>query len=722
MFKLNQLSLAMALVLVAPIVMANTPVETNDIKSPDSGDKIKKSATLATVQVIGTADKQDKAPGSATIIDQSELQSSRALTVNEALRKVPGVNVRDEEGFGLRPNIGIRGLNPTRSTKVLLLEDGIPAMHSPYGDNASYYHAPIERYDRIEILKGSGILRFGPQTVGGIVNYITPEPTEDLSGHAQVSVGTRDYLALGAAVSTNGFLLHFNHKQGDGARNNAHLKQSDLFAKYVADISDNQAITVRANILNEDSDVGYTGITDAELQNFGAQYNPFDNDHFDIDHHAVSLTHEWRFNAGSELNTTAYYSDFLRDWWRQASTTTDTQCGNAFRDARFAGAAINPDTCNSVQGRLRAYYTRGIEPRLTMQHGLLGSESTFEAGLRYHSEVQERIQINGTTATARTGTVAENNRREVRATSAFISNTFTWNDFSLVPSIRQERIDFYRLNKLTNLSARSEMNETVTGLGAVYKFSDAATLFAGTHEGFAPPRVEDIINNSGGSVDVDAERSRNSEIGLRGKLSKNLNYETTYFRNDFSNQVVVGSIAGGSTPLAQGETLYQGFEAALNWNKQALQSREGEFYANLAFTWLPTARQESPFIAVVGGAIVGGSADGKRLPYAPKTTANLRVGYAKGAWDASIEMQHTSSQFSDFANTPLPAVNGNGQTGEIAGYTTYSATLNYEPNLEGWSGFITIKNLTDREYIVDRTRGILLGNPRQVVTGVRYSF
>lgn len=722
MFKLNQLSLAMALVLAAPIVLANTPIETSDIESPDTGDKIKKSATLATVQVIGTADKQDKAPGSATIIDQSELQSSRVLSVNEALRKVPGVNVRDEEGFGLRPNIGIRGLNPSRSTKVLILEDGIPAMYAPYGDNATYYHAPIERYDRIEVLKGVGILRFGPQTIGGIINYITPEPSEDLTGRVQVSIGTRDYVGLEAAVSANGFYVHASHKQGDGARNNTNLNQSDLFAKYVADISDNQAITVRANVLREDSAVGYTGITDAELASFGSQYNPFDNDNFNIKHHALSLTHQWRFTDSSELNTSFYYADFLRDWWRQSSTTTDTQCGNTFRDARFAGSSVNPDACNSTQGRLRAYYTRGVEPRLTVQHGLFGSKSTFEAGLRFHTEVQERIQLNGSSPNARTGTVAENNRREVEALSLFISNTFHWGDFGLTPSLRLERINFYRLNKLTNLSARSEMDETIAGIGATYRFSDAVTLFAGSHEGFAPPRVEDIINNTGGTVDVDAERSRNSEIGIRGKLSNNFGYEAAYFRNDFSNQVVVGSIAGGSTPLAQGETLYQGSEFALNWNKQALQRRDGEFYANLSFTWLATARQESPFVAVVGGAIVGGSAEGKRLPYAPKQTANLRVGYVKGAWDGSIEIQSTSSQFSDFANTQLPVVNGNGQVGEISGYNTFSATLNYEPNLEGWSGFITIKNLTDREYIVDRTRGILLGNPRQIVTGVRYSF
>ena len=103
-------------------------------------------------------------PGVITVVDAATLTSSRVFTATEALRKVPGVNVRDEEGFGLRPNIGIRGLNPTRSTKVLLLEDGVPFTIAPYGDNASYYHPPIERFESVEVLKGSGQIAYGPVT------------------------------------------------------------------------------------------------------------------------------------------------------------------------------------------------------------------------------------------------------------------------------------------------------------------------------------------------------------------------------------------------------------------------------------------------------------------------------------------------------------------------------------------------------------------------------
>ncbi|MBL8273132.1 MAG: TonB-dependent receptor plug domain-containing protein, partial [Xanthomonadales bacterium] len=233
------------------------------------------------VEVIGTAERLREQPGSATILDQDSLQRARTLTVNEALRRVPGVHVRDEEGFGMRPNIGIRGQNPTRSTKTLLLEDGLPAAYAPYGDNASYYHAPFDRYARIEVLKGAGMLRFGPQLTSGVVNYITPDPPQAFGGYAQLMAGNRDYFNGHVSLGGGGALFDLIRKQGDGARDNITLEQTDLNAKYVAELGDAGALTVRANWIDEDSQVTYSGITDAELAAFGREYNPFENDQFD---------------------------------------------------------------------------------------------------------------------------------------------------------------------------------------------------------------------------------------------------------------------------------------------------------------------------------------------------------------------------------------------------------------------------------------------------------
>jgi Fe(3+) dicitrate transport protein len=110
--------------------------------------------SITSSHLAGTPEALERTAGSIEIIGQETLENARVFNFSEALRKVSGVNIRDEEGFGLRPNIGIRGTNPTRSTKILLLEDGIPLAYAPYGDNASYYHPPIERFESVEVLKG----------------------------------------------------------------------------------------------------------------------------------------------------------------------------------------------------------------------------------------------------------------------------------------------------------------------------------------------------------------------------------------------------------------------------------------------------------------------------------------------------------------------------------------------------------------------------------------
>jgi Fe(3+) dicitrate transport protein len=677
---------------------------------------------LPQVEVIGTVDALQAQPGSGTILDQQELESSRTLTINEALRKVPGVNVRDEEGFGLRPNIGVRGQNPTRSNKVQLLEDGLPATYAPYGANESYYHAPFERYARIEVLKGVGMLRFGPQLTSGVINYITPDPPAEPGGFVQAMAGNRDYFNGHVQVGGHGALLDLIRKQGDGARDNIALEQTDVNAKYVADLGDAGALTLRANWLEEDSQVTYSGITDAELASFGRDYNPFENDHFDTEHYGASATHEFALAESVVLTTSAYWFTFHRDWWRQSSTTSDTQCGNAFRDARFRGDAVDVNACNSAQGRLRDYYTRGVEPRLNTWYSAFGAEHALEAGVRFHAETQERLQVNATSPDGRTGTTVENNRRTTDAASAFVYDRMTWGAFSLVPALRVESIDFTRRNKLTDREGSSEITEWIPGLGMTWDFAGGVTLFAGVHEGFSPPRAEDLIDDAGGSVEVDAEESVNVEIGLRGRAFADFEFEAAAFRSDFDNQLVVGSIAGGSTPLAQGETLYQGVELALGWERTGAFGGPGTPYASAALTWLADAAQESAFIAIANSQPVAGSADGKRLPYAPRGLATVRGGYRTGPWDASVELQASDDQYADFANTADPVANGAGQVGVIAGYAVWNVALNWIPSDRGWSTFAAVKNAGDREYVVDRTRGIQLGSPRLYLVGARYTF
>jgi Fe(3+) dicitrate transport protein len=691
------------------------------------------AAELEIVTVLGERDRTEALPGSHQVIGADELIEMRVMTTSEALRKAAGINVRDEEGFGLRPNIGLRGLNPTRSTKMLLLEDGIPLAYAPYGDNASYYHPPIDRFDRIEILKGAAVNMYGPQTIGGVINYLTPTPPTESGGMLRVTAGNRDYSNVHALLGGRGLQLDIIDKRGDGARDNVDSELQDFNAKYLTELAAGHTLILRANRYEEDSKVGYSGLTDAELANFGYRYNPFDNDDFDTYRTGLSATHDWTVADDVALTTNIYWSEFSRDWWRQSSTTTDSQCNAViyevdgqqlnFQQARAAGFAVDPDDCNSRQGRLRDYDSYGVEPRLTVAHQLLGLDNELLVGARAHFESQKRRQVNGTAPTTRTGTLVENNERETEAYAAYLQNRFSFGRLEITPGLRMENITNDRKNALTGASGDADLTEWLPSLGASYRLSDRISFFGGMHKGFAPPRNEDLIDNSGVVTDVNPEESVNLELGVRSRPTDETTLDVTLFRNDFDNQVAVGSIAGGSTPLAEGETLYEGIEVSAYASRDGLGGLDWTPYVQVAYTWLPTADIESPFVRVDNRTVIPGAKDGNRLPYAPEHLLTARTGARLPAGlDFHVELVLVDDQYADFANTESAAPTGNGQIAEMDSYHIWNVSLNWKVPNYPVTLFATAKNVADDDYIVDRTRGILTAPPRLVQGGVEVRF
>ena len=150
---------------------------------------------------------------------------------------------------------------------MLLLEDGIPLTYAPYGDNASYYHPPIERFERIEVFKGGAQIAYGPQTISGLVNYITPAPPSRATGSVQLTGGNRDYFNghanYGNTIGRTGFLFDYMRKQGDGSRENLHSQLNDVNGKLTRSAR-GQTWTLRGNYYSEDSNVTYSGLRQAE--------------------------------------------------------------------------------------------------------------------------------------------------------------------------------------------------------------------------------------------------------------------------------------------------------------------------------------------------------------------------------------------------------------------------------------------------------------------------
>ena len=678
-------------------------------------------------RVVGTSEGLERVPGAADYVSGGLLKGSRAFTTEEALRKVSGVNTRSEEGFGLRPNIAVRGLSPTRSTHILLLEDGLPLAYAPYGDNASYYHPPIDRFDGVEVVKGGGQIAYGPRTVGAVVNYLTPAPPEKTSGTISLIGGSREYfnghLRVGGAYFHTGVLLDYLRKQGDGARENLHHTLDDFNLKTLTTLDRRNLLGVRFSRYAEDSQVTYSGLRQSEYD-ADPRGNPFRNDRFKIHRYGASVRHSWSPSERWLITTAGYGIVFTRNWWRQSSNSS--QRPNDASDPLCGGMANLSSACGN-EGRLRDYYTYGVEAKARTTFRTRGIAQEADFGARIHFENQDRRQKNGPLPTSREGMLVESNLRTARAFSVFFQDGVRRGAWRFTPGIRIERIHYERSNRLANgglgASGEEEVTAVVPGFGLSYNPAPRFTLFAGVHRGFAPPRVEDVISNStGASIQLDPELSWNYEAGARTTPAGWLRLEATYFRLDFENQIVPASVAGGvgATLTNAGKTLHQGFElsAQLDW-RRAFGGRHS-FSWRTAYSWLPTAQFAGARFSTVPGFTTV-AVTGNRLPYAPKNLLTTSVAYlnARG-WNLLLEAVYTGRQFGDDLNivTGTP----DGQRGLIPGAAIFNATFNYPVERLHTTVFVSAKNLFDRTYIVDRTRGLLPGVPRLVQAGFSWNF
>ena len=685
---------------------------------------------------------EDPAAGATALLSQTELENARVFNINEALRKVPGLIVRDEEGIGLRPNIGVRGLNPTRSTKILLLEDGIPLTYGPYGDNASYYHPPIDRFAAIEVLKGSGQILYGPHTVGAVINYVTPPVPETFAGSVRASVGNRDFYDVMGSVggplgSDTGVNVSVTRKASDGSRDNLYSALTDLNLKLEQQLGVGHQLTLRASMYDENSRQTYSGLTLAEYR-FDPRYNPFVNDRFNTRRYGLSATHDWSVAKELTLKTTAFYSYFDRNWWRQSSNSSqrpsdssDPACGAPIILPNGVPTMPNLSTGCGTEGRLRTYNVYGLEPRLAWTP----SWGRIDAGVRVQRETQDRRQFNADTPTGRTpGTgpnagIRESSFREINAYSGFVQATVDLGKLSVTPGIRVENINYRRNERLTAIQGKTSVTEVIPGIGITWRPSDQITVFGGVHRGFSPPGVADIVTAAGGTLDLEAEKSWNYELGFRAQPTAGFGIESTLFRLDFSNQVIPGSIAAGNPAGAvnAGKSLHQGLELLATGDTRTAGLTEGwALTGRIAWTWLADAKFAADRCELLAGSPAIAPCDagevnvrGRRLPYAPEHTVTAMLGVAAGPVRAEAEYVYIGSQFGDNINTV--AITANGQRGRIPAYGIWNLALNWDV-ADQLTLFGTVKNVADKTYIVDLIRGILPGSPRLVQVGASLRF
>ncbi len=750
---------------VGPVVQAPTAAPQAPVGPEAPPPPKEKPIKVPLTEVIGTKpDALEHIPGSGRVVTQERIFENHRFTINEALREVPGVNIRDEEGFGIRPNIGVRGLDPTRSRKIHIMEDGVPIMLMPYADQSSYYFPPLFRFDRIEILKGSGQLLFGPQNIGGVMNLITRMPPSTPQGNLEVRGGNLSYinthLDYGGMFGKAGYLVDVTHFQGTTPRFfNNDSKVNDLTFKTVQEISERAAITAKVNYYSEKSNLGYQGLTQQQFQQ-DPHHTPFTNDNFDIRRVAAHVAHQYEFNPNLTMTTNFFGHYISRAWTRQMqdadglNPSTCTATVSSTGSLSVGGGCVTGNNLNASavlalpsQGRFtndRKYWVYGVEPRFHSTYNLLGFKNEADFGGRITWEESDRKQIIHLTSGigqscpgTQTGCFGENNLRHTTAYALYFQNRFFLNEKIIVtPGFRVESINYDQQNRLANggngAYAKTWIAEVMPGIGVTYNPVKEYTIFAGFHRGFAPPQISDAVQNDR-VVDLDAELSWNYELGVRGNPTHWAGFELTGFRMDFQNQIVTQSVAGGvgATNTNAGRTAHTGLEFATKLDLLDMatgRNREQDIVFDVNYTWVIQAEfRGSRASSITGSALLAGEATsfstgGKRLPYAPEHLFTSGLSYINRpfGFDARVESQCISDMFGDDRNTVVPTPNG--QRGIIRGWCVINASANQYVKPFNTTLFITGKNLFDQLFIVDRSRGIYPGLPLLVQGGAKWTF
>lgn len=660
---------------------------------------------LPRIDVVGEGeDAIAKQPGSVAIIDEEELALMQPLSTQDALKSVPGVVIREEEGYGFIPNIGMRGLNPNRSQKLLVLEDGVPVAPGLFLANESYYSPRIERMQRIEVLKGAAGLRYGPTTIGGVINYITKDPEKGAMLTAKAGSHGYGLIGLDAGGSSQSGEaiggISLVKSQGDGFRNNA-FGMSDAVIKGGMAIGDNQWVGAKFTHYDNEINTSYVGLRPNEFKNDPTK-NPAPNDYFLTDRNSFDINHEWTINNAMTLKTLLYRSELTRDYWRREVQARSAD-GTTFVACNGSAYCMN--------GNNRAFEMMGLDSRLFIAHNSFGMKNEAEIGIRLHSDKLNNQKIRSKTdPNARSGDLATDDTQKARGIAFYGQNRFVINDkVAVTPGVRVETYNQERKNELNGVSGTSSNTEVMPGLGLTWQVVPQAQIFAGAFKGFSPAMVATAISAGGADQQLDAERSTNFEVGVRGAADR-LTYEATAFYMDFDNQIIPQSESGGvgATETNAGKTLNRGLEGALGFDMGAGWS------VSANATYLPTAKFNST--KIVGGI----DRNGNRLPYAPELTSNVVLSYTSGGLKTSLSAYHVSSQFVDPENTK--AENADGRRGEIPAFTTLDLNAHYTVNKQ-LSVFGTVRNLTDKKYIASRNPdGIFPGVERNFEVGMNYKF
>jgi Fe(3+) dicitrate transport protein len=749
--------------LFAAPVMAQSATQ-----AADQG-KLEVAQALPPITVIGSKDDAAALVGSGQYVDREDITRQGYDDIHRLLREIPGVYVREEDGYGLFPNISLRGVDPGRSAKLTLMEDGVLTAPAPYTDPAAYYSPTAGRMHGIEVLKGSSQVRYGPHSTGGVINYLSTPIPESREGYIRSVFGSdnefRNQVWIGETVesagsgrfgylveiyqrSTDGFkeLDQPQTRVGPGAGDTGFSNIEPMIKlSWEPATALRQRFELKYGYTERDADETYLGLTTADFD--ANPYRRYAGSRFDniaTEHKRSYLRHSVAFSEATQLTTTAYYNEFHRNWFKIFGVndgSANVSLGAALADPARAQAlaVLRGEAAGTLRYRNnnREYSLRGVETQIAHAFATGSIEHRLHGGLRLHEDDIFRFQNDETFTQDDSGAITghvinpagsqENREAKTRALSAWLEDEIRIGRLTLRPGVRIEDLDWDVANFNNGSSADGSDSFYTAGIGVNWEQRPGFNWFGGLYQGISPPDP-----GSGTAAEpAKEERSLSLEAGLRYSNGAGVSTEAVLFATRFDNLIVTGNLGASGTGDggAVGEVDVYGLEYALRFDP--LASRDGTLQLPmfLAVTYTSAEIANDSTGSGSGGgnveSIFSGGRKGAKLPYIPEWQATAGVGLRAGIWALDLQAQYVDAVWATALNsreevilaaadTLAPDARGGRIDSIFLVDLTASAQVHPRVKL-----FANLFNLLDNEYIVSRLpEGPRPGAPLTALVGV----
>ncbi len=641
------------------------------------------------------------------------------LAVNNARQiysQVVGLNIYDNGDAGLQLNIGGRGLDPNRTQNFNTRQNGYDISADVLGYPESYYTPPPEALEEIQVIRGAASLQYGTQ-FGGLINFKfkKPNPYKKIELVSRQSTGSNQlftsFNGLSGTIGKFSYYTYYHYKTGNGFRPNSQFDAHNFFTHLGYQFTDNTKVTLEYTFLDYLAQQP-GGLTDAQFYE-NPDFSNRERNWFDVNWNLFSAKLEHSFSDKTDFSLNLFGLHASRK-------------ALGYRDNRVSSV---DDETQPRELLVDDFQNWGAEAKLLTKYNLGNQESVFLIGSKYYQAHNSQQQGPGSA-----GRDANFNFQTERFPSYERQAEFTFpnknlaffsenifqlsDDFSLTPGVRVEFIDTesrgsYK-NIVTDIAGNVLLNESLEdnrdlersfvllGLGASYHLTSEIEMIANFSQNYRSVTFNDIrVVNPVFVIDpsIKDEEGFTADIGIRGKLDNQLNYEFGLFGLQYKDRI--GEILQNQGRIVRyksniGDAFIYGIETFLEYDlqKALLKDEKTKWTVFSNFTYTNSEYTDSQQTNV----------EGNEVEFIPKYNlkAGMRFGYKN--FMGGLQYSYLSKQFTDATNAPqVKSDSQRGIEGEIPAYGVLDLSLSY--TYRRFKLETGINNLLDNSYFTRRATG-----------------